>query len=428
MTLPTRRNWPLRLALLTLAALFFGYVFGWPAVDPLSEPSTRGFEVARSRIRENSEVFRGDWRPTESPNSHEFGYAPSKNATSLTRDESLRMRFFEAVIAVWFFFFGASLGSFLNVVVYRTPRGLSLLGSSFCPKCGHAIRWRDNIPVFGWISLRGRCRDCDSTIAGRYPLIEAITGLMVLGLAIAELFLNGANLPGNSSGVYPGLSWLAQRIPWDLVATLIVHTGLLCILLSWALIRRDGYRVPWGSLFFALVFGLALPAVAPAVQPAAWIAQRPQWLAECVWCQRLDTTIVGGLVGFALGGLQALVSRVWRRRPESVRGGLLDLAAAVALIGAVLGWQAAVSTVLLAASMRVVVSTVTGGVLSRHASSAWIFLVPATFFQILAWSALDGLSGWPGTQTAPVEAIAPVVLAMYFTLVASYVESRRAME
>jgi hypothetical protein len=181
-------------------------------------------------------------------------------------------------------------------------------------------------------------------------------------------------------------------------------------------------------LFFGLVFGLGLPALAPAVQPVAWIAERPQWLADCVWCQRFDTTVVGGLIGFALGGVQSLVSRVWQRRPEPVSSGLFDLAAAVALIGAVLGWQAAVSTTLLAASIRVIVSTVTGGVLSRHASDAWIFLVPATLLQILAWSALEGLASWPGAQTTPVGAIAPVALAMYFAVVASYVESRRTLD
>ncbi|MCL4203829.1 MAG: A24 family peptidase [Pirellulaceae bacterium] len=372
------RNWPLRFLLLAFAALFLGYVFVGPLVT--------------------------------------------------SRDASFQMRFFEAVIAVWFFFFGASLGSFLNVVVYRTPRGFSLLGSSFCPKCKHAIRWHDNIPVFGWISLRGRCRDCHSTIAGRYPLIEAITGLMVLGLAVVELFCRGANLPSRTSGGYPGLSWLAQQVPWDLVATLVAHTGLLCILLSWALIRRDGHRVPRGVLLFGLIFGLGLPALAPAVQPVAWIAERPQWLAECAWSQRFDTTVVGGLIGFTLGGVQALVSRVWRSRREPVPCGLLDLAAAVALVGAVLGWQAAVSTTLLAASIRVIASTVTGGVLSRNASDAWIFLVPATFLQILAWSALEGLASWPGAQTTPVGAIAPVALAMYFAVVASYVESRRTLE
>jgi len=68
---------------------------------------------------------------------------------------------------------GATLGSFMNVVVYRLPRRMSLSRpASRCPKCEHPIRWHDNVPVFGWLMLRGRCRDCGNPIAARYPLVE----------------------------------------------------------------------------------------------------------------------------------------------------------------------------------------------------------------------------------------------------------------
>src|SRR3954469_11286859 len=73
---------------------------------------------------------------------------------------------------------GAVLGSFLNVVVFRLPRGMSLShpGSS-CPTCGHPIRWRDNIPVLGWTLLGGQCRDCHAPISKRYPAIELFVAL-----------------------------------------------------------------------------------------------------------------------------------------------------------------------------------------------------------------------------------------------------------
>jgi leader peptidase (prepilin peptidase)/N-methyltransferase len=83
------------------------------------------------------------------------------------------------VFIVFVFAFGACVGSFLNVVVWRLPRGQSLVfPRSRCPKCEHALSWRDNIPVFGWIFLRGKCRYCGAAIAARYPIIEAITGLI----------------------------------------------------------------------------------------------------------------------------------------------------------------------------------------------------------------------------------------------------------
>ncbi len=100
------------------------------------------------------------------------------------------------LMAVWVAALGGMIGSFLNVVVYRLPAGLSVVHpGSHCPKCNHAIRWFDNVPVFSWLFLRGRCRDCRAAIAIRYPLVEAATMAMFLLLAFAELFTGGANLP-----------------------------------------------------------------------------------------------------------------------------------------------------------------------------------------------------------------------------------------
>ena len=72
---------------------------------------------------------------------------------------------------------GLAIGSFLNVVVYRVPAGRSLTPDSACPRCGTAIRRRDNIPVLSWLLLRGRCRGCQQPISPRYPLVEAGTAV-----------------------------------------------------------------------------------------------------------------------------------------------------------------------------------------------------------------------------------------------------------
>jgi leader peptidase (prepilin peptidase)/N-methyltransferase len=80
------------------------------------------------------------------------------------------------------FAFGAAIGSFLNVVIYRLPAALSLLHPpSRCPTCHHPLRPYDNVPVLGWLWLKGRCRYCRSPISPRYPLIEALTGGLFLG-------------------------------------------------------------------------------------------------------------------------------------------------------------------------------------------------------------------------------------------------------
>jgi leader peptidase (prepilin peptidase)/N-methyltransferase len=75
--------------------------------------------------------------------------------------------------------FGLAIGSFLNVVIYRVPVGESVVSPpSKCPSCSHPIRNRHNVPVFGWLLLRGRCYDCKEPISARYPLVEAATGLL----------------------------------------------------------------------------------------------------------------------------------------------------------------------------------------------------------------------------------------------------------
>ena len=89
--------------------------------------------------------------------------------------------------AVLALLFGAVVGSFLNVVVHRLPRGESVVRPrSRCPGCGAAIRPYDNVPVLSWLWLRGRCRDCGEPISVRYPLVEALTALLCAAVVVAK--------------------------------------------------------------------------------------------------------------------------------------------------------------------------------------------------------------------------------------------------
>jgi leader peptidase (prepilin peptidase) / N-methyltransferase len=83
--------------------------------------------------------------------------------------------------------FGAIIGSFLNVVIYRLPRGESLsTPGSHCPSCAAPIKPYDNVPVLGWLWLRGRCRSCGEPISPRYPLVEASTAVLCAGAVIGQ--------------------------------------------------------------------------------------------------------------------------------------------------------------------------------------------------------------------------------------------------
>jgi leader peptidase (prepilin peptidase) / N-methyltransferase len=105
--------------------------------------------------------------------------------------------------------FGAVIGSFLNVVVYRLPRRQSLVTpGSQCPGCATPIKPYDNVPVLGWLALRGRCRNCKTAISPRYPAVEAATAALAVAVLLAA---------GSLREVVLGLVLVAILVPVALI-------------------------------------------------------------------------------------------------------------------------------------------------------------------------------------------------------------------
>lgn len=220
--------------------------------------------------------------------------------------------------------FGTLIGSFLNVVVYRVPRGRSVVAPpSACGSCGHVIRGYDNIPLVSWVLLRGRCRDCAAPISARYPLVE-LGGAVFFGLTawrfVPELFT-----ASGAAGV---------------VAAVLVLVGYLyfaAISLALALIDLDVRRLPnvlvlpsyavaavlltsaaaltnaWGALFIAGVGMLALAGfyLLPAVIRPGAIGMGDVKLAGLIglmlgWLG-VPALLVGAIAGMVLGGLFGIV-------------------------------------------------------------------------------------------------------------------------
>jgi leader peptidase (prepilin peptidase) / N-methyltransferase len=149
------------------------------------------------------------------------------------------------------------LGSFLNVVIWRVPRGESIVRPpSHCPSCGHAVRPRDNVPVASWLLLRGRCRDCHAPISVRYPLVELATGLVFLVLALRIGFE-----PELPAYLYLGAIGIAlamididvKRLP----NAIVLPSYLVVAVLLGAAAAVQG---EWGTLLRAALAGLALYA------------------------------------------------------------------------------------------------------------------------------------------------------------------------
>lgn len=202
---------------------------------------------------------------------------------------------------------GAACGSFLNVVAYRLPRGQSLWRPpSSCPGCSTAIRPYDNVPVLGWLMLRGRCRHCRTRISARYPVVEALTAALavavavvkswpaaaILGLALVALLVpvalidldhriipNKLTLPAAVLALALGLALKPSGVPEQLIAGAAAAAFLLFFVLAYP--RGMGM----GDVKLAGVLGLYLGAsVAVAIMVAV-----------------LAGTLVGGAVMARLG-------------------------------------------------------------------------------------------------------------------------------
>lgn len=169
-----------------------------------------------------------------------------------------------AAVAVWIFVIGSAIGSFLNVVIYRMPQGMNIAHpGSRCPQCGAAIRWYHNLPIAGWLILRGRCYDCRATIAVRYPLVEALVAGVFLVLAAVDV------LPYLGQGVAGSEPYsVTEKIRW---LQWLCHATLMSGLVAVTFIDVDGQRLPrrlWGVI---AAVGAVLPAIWPEIRTTHYL-------------------------------------------------------------------------------------------------------------------------------------------------------------
>ncbi|MFP4106660.1 MAG: prepilin peptidase [Phycisphaerae bacterium] len=157
---------------------------------------------------------------------------------------------------IFLFVLGASIGSFLNVVVWRYPRGESIVfPGSHCPSCGKAIRAYDNIPVLSWLILRGRCRQCGVKISARYIVVETMAGCLVAGLWVAYYLLGVRD--GVGAGETIPAAWADS---WMMFAA---HGALLLALLVCSLIDLEYWILPIEACWIVALFGAAMAAADP---------------------------------------------------------------------------------------------------------------------------------------------------------------------
>lgn len=202
----------------------------------------------------------------------------------------------ESILFIGLFCLGAIFGSFSNVVIYRLPQGQSVVyPGSRCRSCGRPVRWFHNIPIFSWFALRGKCADCGSSIAFRYPMVE---------LAMALLFAMAGWRFGYS---------------WTLVEALIFIFGLV----TCSVIDIDHMILPDKFTLPGIVIGLVGAALNPE--------------------RSFSEALYGAVLGFGFLWSVAYLYYAFRGR-EGMGGGDIKL---LGWIGAVLGWHSLPVVILL---------------------------------------------------------------------------------
>ena len=152
--------------------------------------------------------------------------------------------------------FGALIGSFLNVVVYRVPLRRSIVSPpSACTTCGSAIKGYDNIPLLSWLVLRGKCRNCRSPISVRYPLVELGTGLLFSAVAVWFWVSTGSGVStGSTTGVLTGST--GAVVAWILGLVAFLYLAAISVALS--LIDLDTHTLPDRIVLPSYVVGVVL--------------------------------------------------------------------------------------------------------------------------------------------------------------------------
>lgn len=276
-------------------------------------------------------------------------------------------RFF---VLPFLFILGCCIGSFLNVCIHRFPSKERLLDqlralnshSSGCPKCSAAILWRDNIPLFGWFMLRGRCRQCRQSISARYPLVELLTGILFVVVYQVEMPAEFW-APVNDFGVYSvdgpqNINALLDAPGW-LHVRYALHMGMICCLIVATFIDfelkiiPDGCTIPMllTALIAHTVFGqlFLVPlwfddySVVNALKSIS-----PDWAREFVFSWDAVEfagrhphvhgflVSIAGIVGGAAIVWVVRVTGTYVLKQEAMGQGDVIL---MAMVGGVIGWQ-----------------------------------------------------------------------------------------
>ena len=238
---------------------------------------------------------------------------------------------------------GACVGSLTNVLAYRMPRGLDVvLPASRCPSCQTKLTWRENIPIFGWLLLRGRCRFCNVRVSPEYPIVEAfVAGLFAVFFALWYLVPPDAHLFGIEIGrIAPDWTRNGLLTTWPAFVALLFLLGSL---VGMTIIDARTYTIPlvltWvpaaaalllhtaHAAWFVIDHGTLSPVTSSESGPAFFIAaDGARWLTTRGWTWTLATPnpTQWGWIGAGLGGVAGIAVSLLLVRLGLIRRSFAD--------------------------------------------------------------------------------------------------------
>lgn len=269
----------------------------------------------------------------------------------------------DAFFWIVIFVFGLLIGSFLNVVIYRLPREESIVfPNSRCTKCQSAIKWYDNVPVFSYAILGGRCRNCRVRISPIYPAVELLTAILYLVVYLKD---------GRSITLVGDLLFVTFIVP--LVFIDLEHQLLLD-------------KLTYPGLVIMLVMRLLDPNLVIASLPAGrfGLTNSPPWVLG----------LIGSALGALAGGGSLWLIREAYFRLRKVEGMGLGDVKMMLMVGVYLGWQLTVLTIFVASllgSLVGIIAMAVGGGTMKMKIPFGVFLGPAAIIalfwgqQFLSW-------------------------------------------
>ncbi|XZE44720.1 prepilin peptidase [Pirellulaceae bacterium SH467] len=249
------------------------------------------------------------------------------------------IRTIQYLATFWFFYLGASIGSFLNVVAGRWPVGKGIVfGGSKCPFCANRLRFIHNTPVIGWLWCKGRCAFCHLPIATRYLWMEVIIGSIFMVLMFRELITGGANLPNWRVESFVGFENTIFSPKWLLITAYLQHAMLFATLVMLVSSSMGGLRFPWLGWFGFVVIVCSPKLFYLPLEFVRWSdglsIARPFPIS---FLSTGSTLLAGLVIGGAVASLTSVMLPKW-----VASDGRTHWRQAGWMVGGVLGWQAAI--------------------------------------------------------------------------------------